>query len=272
MGASGQVTKVKGHADEDMVRTGKVRVVDNACDDLVARAVEFGWRRSPLRLLMLGACILLCVEIVVSDLQRYFLAVLRALVKNDGHGFPPLIPWYGIVVGNLKGGVFFRLCESLLGFQASLTFGGNTLVPLMRLCALLCSLHWPPVVEDEGVSGMSYVELLLLYECWAVERLVSELAVPKARRSAHPILVSAVAVGPSIDVWRSCRFLGVFIAGLVSASWVGREGGAWALHPLSHWCESLQVLCVRFLLLLMSLLGLCLLMVSGRPHCDNWWC
>ena len=36
-----QITKVNGHADDDMVRTGKVRALDKAGNDLADRAAEF---------------------------------------------------------------------------------------------------------------------------------------------------------------------------------------------------------------------------------------
>ena len=51
----------------------------------------------------------------------------------------------------------------------------------------------------------------MLCERWAGERLVLEMSVPKSRRLHRPISVSAVPDGPSIDIWRSCRFLGAMI-------------------------------------------------------------
>ena len=66
------------------------------------------------------------------------------------------------------------------------------------------------------------MELLILYEQWAGERLVVESAVPFARRVGRPISVSAVPDGPSIDIWRSCRFLGAMIRALC-----GLPGGVW---------------------------------------------
>ena len=56
--------------------------------------------------------------------------------------------------------------------------------------------------------GSLCVELLLLYELWAGERLVLEKALPRYRRPGRPISVSAVPCGPGIDIWRSCRFIG----------------------------------------------------------------
>ena len=105
---------------------------------------------------------------------------------------------------------------------------------LVKLCAFLSSLHWPAVVGDMGVSGIFYVELLTLYERWAGERLVLEPAYPKARRSSRPISVSAVPAGPSIDIWRSCRFLGSMLRAPGSVAW-----WSWSLYPLSHSCLSL---------------------------------
>ena len=56
-------------------------------------------------------------------------------------------------------------------------------------------------------GGVSFVELLILYERWAGERLSLEMSVPKSRRLHRSISMSAVPAGPSIDMWRSCRFL-----------------------------------------------------------------
>ena len=77
---------------------------------------------------------------------------------------------------------------------------------------LLGSLHWPCGAGDLGVGGVSNLELLVLYEQWAGERLVIEGAVPFARRVGRPISVSAVPVGPGIDIGRSCRFLGSLVS------------------------------------------------------------
>ena len=72
----------------------------------------------------------------------------------------------------------------------------------------LGSLHWPAGDLDLGVGGVSYVELLILYELWAGERLSLEKAHPRYLRPGRSISVSAVPFGPGIDIWRSCRFFG----------------------------------------------------------------
>ena len=44
---SAQISKVKGHADESMVRDGRVRMLDKIGKDLADRAADFGRRRVP---------------------------------------------------------------------------------------------------------------------------------------------------------------------------------------------------------------------------------
>ena len=51
------------------------------------------------------------------------------------------------------------------------------------------------------------MELLILYELWADERLSLEKAHPRYLRPGRPISVSAVPFGSGIDIWRSCRFI-----------------------------------------------------------------
>ena len=71
------------------------------------------------------------------------------------------------------------------------------------------SLHWPVGDLDLGVGGVSYVELLIMYELSAGERLSLEKAHPRYLRR-----VSAVPFGPGTDIWRSCRFIGAMMRSL----------------------------------------------------------
>ena len=63
---------------------------------------------------------------------------------------------------------------------------------LVKWVAFLHSLHWPADGCNLGVGGVSYVELLILYELWADERLELEKVVPRYRRPGRSISVSAV--------------------------------------------------------------------------------
>ena len=90
----------------------------------------------------------------------------------------------------------------------TLLLGLSLLVCSLSCVLFLVSLHLPAVVDDLGPAGVSYVEMLILHERSAGERLVLEPAVSRSRRGGRPSSVSAVPVRPSIDIWRSCRFFG----------------------------------------------------------------
>ena len=51
------------------------------------------------------------------------------------------------------------------------------------------SLHWPAGGLNLGVGGVSYVELLILYELWAGERPSLEKAHPRYLGPGRPISV-----------------------------------------------------------------------------------
>ena len=57
---------------------------------------------------------------------------------------------------------------------------------LVKWVSFLNSLHWPVGSLDLGVGGVSYVELLILYELWAGERLFLEKAQPSLSSSRAP--------------------------------------------------------------------------------------
>ena len=63
---------------------------------------------------------------------------------------------------------------------------------LVKWVSFLGSLHWPAGDLDLGFGGISYVELLILYDLWAGERLSLEKATPRYLRPGRPISVSAV--------------------------------------------------------------------------------
>ena len=106
---------------------------------------------------------------------------------------------------------------------------------LAKLVTFLGSLHWPSAGADLGPGGISYVELLILYELWAGERIQFEKAVPRHRRVDRPISVSAVPFGPGIDIRRSCKLLGAMLRALCALP------GPWPVSPLYYWCQPQQV-------------------------------
>ena len=82
-----RISKVKGHADDDMVLHGRVREEDKLGNDAADEAADFGRRRvSPAvidaRRNFSGGCGRWYS--IILDLHRFFIAVSRAVVNHDG--------------------------------------------------------------------------------------------------------------------------------------------------------------------------------------------
>ena len=137
--------------------------------------------------------------LVLLDLHRFSIAISRAVVNHDEFGgtAPDPIVW----------------SAGSLPKRRRIVHAVRNLVLLPGPPALWLG-HWPVHDRDLGVGGISYVELLILYEHWAGERFVLEKAHPRYLRPGRPISVSAVPFGPGVDIWRSCRFIGAMMRSL----------------------------------------------------------
>ena len=83
------ISKVKGHADEGLVRRGQVREADKVGNEMADEAADFGRRR--VREDVLGARRELARTCriwypVFPDLHRLFIAIARVSVNEDGRG------------------------------------------------------------------------------------------------------------------------------------------------------------------------------------------
>ena len=82
-----RISKVKGHADEDMVLNGRVQEVDRLGNNAADEAADFGRRRVgnaviDARRNLSGVCGRWYP--VIFDLHRFFIAISRAVVNHDG--------------------------------------------------------------------------------------------------------------------------------------------------------------------------------------------
>ena len=232
-----RVSRVKGHADEVMVRSGQVREVDRSGNNAADEAADFGRRRVSHAVIdarrnLSGVCN--CWYPVLLDLHRFFIAVSRAVVNHDGGpGTAPdplvwsagAIPKRRRLVHAVRDRAFLPGPPGLLDSDwvnipasaisdADVALWPKTPGLLVKWVSFLASLHWPAGGSDLGVGGFSYLELLILYELWAGERLSLEKAAPRYLRPGRSISVSAVPFGPGIDIWRSCRFIGALMRSL----------------------------------------------------------
>ena len=210
------ISKVKGHADE---------------------AADFGRRRvSPTvidaRRNLSGICGRWYPFIL--DLHRFFIAIARAVVNHDGLGGTapdPLVSSAGALCKRRRL-VHAVRDRAFLPGPPGIWYSGWFQVPAAAICAedialwpytpsllvkwvsFLNSLHWPVGDLDLGVGGVSYVELLIIYELWAGEWLFLGKSHPRYLCPGRPISVSAVPFGPGIDIWRSCCFIGSLMRAL----------------------------------------------------------
>ena len=232
-----RITKVKGHADEGMVLLRRVREVDKLCNDAADEAAAFGRRRVgnaviDARRNLSGVCGRWCPGIL--DLHRFFIAISRAVVNHDGRDgtAPDPLVWSAgahpkrrRLVHAVRDRAFLprppgiwdseRVHVPVSAFCAEdIAQWPSTPGPLVKWVSFLGSLHWPAGGLDLGVGGISYVELLILCELWAGERLCLEKAHPRYLRPGRPISVSAVPFGPGIDIWRSCCCIGAMMRSL----------------------------------------------------------
>ena len=176
------ITKVKGHADEAMVRCGMVRELDRVGNDAADEAADFGRRRVDYQVIdarrnYAGLC--KCWYPVVRDLHRFFIAISRAAVNADDGGVLLLILWFGRLAPSLRGVGSCRLLGVRRFYLVLKGFGrgsGFVFPPLSFLLRMPRSGparlgFWSSGSLFFGLCGVSFLELLILYEQWAVERL-----------------------------------------------------------------------------------------------------
>ena len=83
------ISDVKGHADDEMVRRGRVRQVDKVGSDRADEAADFGRRGVPVDVTdCRGDLVQACQHWyhIVCDLHRFFIAIAWAAVTDDGLG------------------------------------------------------------------------------------------------------------------------------------------------------------------------------------------
>ena len=85
---------------------------------------------------------------------------------------------------------------------------------LVRFTSFLGTLRWPSGSLDLGHFGISFVELLILFEQWAGHRLLSEKVTRPHVRAGRPILLPSVPVSEGIEIRHGCQFLSSLIRAL----------------------------------------------------------
>ena len=184
-------TEVNGHADEGMVLDGRVGKQDRLGNNAADEAADFGRRRVGNAVInarrnLSGVCGRWYP--VILDLHWFFIAISGAVIEHHGNGgtAPDHLVWSSGALPKRRRLVHaVRGRAMLLGPHASAVSADDiarcpfTAGLLVEWVAFLGSLHWPAGGLDLGVGGISYVELLILFELWAGERLSLEKAHPR---------------------------------------------------------------------------------------------
>ena len=85
---------------------------------------------------------------------------------------------------------------------------------LIRFTSFLNTLHWPTGSDDLGHFGVSFSELLILFERWAGHRLLSEKVIRPHVRANRPMLIPSVPVSEGIEIRHGCQFLSSLVRAL----------------------------------------------------------
>ena len=95
-----------------------------------------------------------------------------------------------------------------------LLLGRTVLVFCLGLLLFLIPCNWPTGSDDFGHFGVSFLELLILFEQWAGHRLLSEKVTWPHVRANRPILIPSVSVSQGIEIRHGCQFLSSLVRAL----------------------------------------------------------
>ena len=96
--------------------------------------------------------------------------------------------------------------------------GRNASVFLLSSLLFLGTLHWPASSDDLGHFGISFQELLILFEQWADHRLLSEKVFRPHVRANRPILIPSVPVSEGIEIRHGRQFISSLVRALAKLS------------------------------------------------------
>ena len=149
---------------------------------------------------------------IMLELHKFMVAVSRIEVKHDGYlrHSPDAMVWVkgGIVKprasslrvvvdhASLPGPLFFWIALGVLWL----------FLPSLSMMSL-SGLTMPMMLLDLGKFGVSYFELLIMFETHVGQRLICEKAVRPHLRPRRPLVHSGFPVCIGHDIQHGCQFL-----------------------------------------------------------------
>ena len=233
-----RVTNVKGHAKDNEVQHGHVRLIDQQGNIEADAAADLGRRHQSEMLINARRRLLQARSYwypIMSDLHRFIIAVARVSVNHDGKGgtAPDPLVWdqgskpkvrklairVNVDLASLPGPAGF-LNSSWVQVDSGRISGADVAAwpysvgILIRFTSFLSTLHWPSGATDFGHFGVSFLELLILFEQWAGHRLLGEKVTRPHVRANRPILLPSVPVSEGIEIRHGCQFLSSLVRAL----------------------------------------------------------
>ena len=232
-----RISKVKGHADEGMVRSGQVRDADRLGKNAADEAADFGRRRVGNAVIgarrnLSGVCSRWYP--VLLDLHRFFIAVSRAVVNHDGRDgtAPDPLVWSAGAHSKRRRLVRAVRDRAFLPGPPGLWDSDWVTIPASVITADDIAL-WP-YTPGLWLSGFLFwlvfigllVGMILVLVAFLMLSFLFFMSFGLARGSllkrlllvilgpARSISVSAVPFGPGTDIWRSCRLLAALMRSL----------------------------------------------------------
>ena len=162
------------------------------------------------------------------DLHRFMVAISRIEVNHDGFGGTALdamvwdkggivktrAPSFRLIVDHatLPGPPNFLsstwcTLDSLPITQDDVAAWPYSVDILLVFSSFLAFLHWPQGTSDLGKFGISYLELLLMFEVYSGYGLQTEKTVRSHLRSRRPLAFSGLSVGIGQEIRHGCQFL-----------------------------------------------------------------
>ena len=206
-----RVTKVKGHAEDVDVQQGRVRLVDQQGNAEADAAADVGCRHQSEILIDARRRLLQARSHwypIMMDLHRFMIAVARVSVNHDGEGGTAVDPLVWDQGGRPKarklavrvnvdlaslpgppgfmGGPWIQVNSGYIS-DPDITAWPYSVGILFRFTFFLDTLHWPSGSVDFGHFGVSFMELLILFEQWAGHRLLCEKVTRPHVRANRPI-------------------------------------------------------------------------------------
>ena len=221
-----RVTKVKGHADDADVQSGRVRLADQLGKGEADTAADLGRRHQSEVLIDARRRLLIARSYwypIMLQLHRFMISVARVTVNHDGRGGTALTHLSGTrVVGrrklrrtdirvNIDLASLPGPCGFLHGSWMQVHGGcitGLDVAAWPNSVGILCEFEafffwyftlacWCAV--DMGHFGVSFLEILILFEQWASHRLLSEKVTRPHFRPNRPIFILSAPVSEGVE-------------------------------------------------------------------------